>query len=90
MKKENVDSILRLKNREIRNEREKVQAGRITNTIISAYLSLLVERVGSFRIPKKEVSRVLGQFVTTAISDGDDYVITVKKLTNTGECCGEK
>lgn len=89
MKKENVVDVLRLKNREIRNEREKVQAGQITNTIISAYLSLLVERVGTFRVPKKEVSRALGQFVTTAVADGDDYVITVKQLTDIGECGGK-
>ena len=88
MKKENVVDVLRLKNREIRNEREKVQAGQITNTIISAYLSLLVERVGTFRVQKKEVSRALGQFVTTAVADGDDYVITVKQLTDIGECGG--
>ena len=89
-KRDDFEAMLRLKNREIKNEREKARAKEITNLIISAYLSLLVERLGTFRVPKKEVSRALGSFVTSAISDGDDYVITVEKLTEKGECGGEK
>ena len=84
-RRDDFEAMLRLKNREIRNEREKTREKDITNLIISAYLSLLVERLGTFRVPKKEVSRALGSLVTVAACDGEDYLITVKKLTDTGE-----
>ena len=81
MQDKSVESIIRAKNRELRNERERTQALEITNTIISAYLSLLVEKVGSVRISKKAVSHALGNFITNARSEGDDNIITVKKTT---------
>ena len=79
MQERSVESIIRAKNRELRNERERTQALEITNTIISAYLSLLVEKVGSVKISKKAVSDALGNYITSARSEGDDYVITVEK-----------
>lgn len=90
MEQEKIKNILRLKNREIKHEREKIQAKEITNVIISAYLSLLVERLGSVRIPKKEISRALGGFVTTAVSDGDDYIITVEEICGKSENGGNE
>ena len=84
MQGRSVESIIRAKNRELRSERERTQALEITNTIISAYLSLLVERSGGVRIPKKAVSEALGNFVTNAHADGDDYVITVARTVRDG------
>lgn len=89
-KRDDFEAMLRLKNREISNEREKVREKEITNLIISAYLSLLVEDRGSFRVSKEEVSRALGNLVTVATSDGDHYVITVKELTKKDEYGGEE
>lgn len=89
MQEKAVENLMRLKNKEIRFEREKNQALEITNTIISAYLSILVERLGSVRIPKSEVSAALGGYVTTARAEGDDYVITVQKTAPTGKCGDE-
>ena len=86
MQRRSVEDMLRLKNKEIRSEREKNQALEITNTIISAYLSVLVERLGSVRIPKSEISAALGGYVTTARADGDDYVITVQSSAPAGKC----
>ena len=85
MQKKSVDGIMSLKNREIKALKEQTQALEITNTIISAYLSVLVERLGGVRIPKREISAALGGFVTTAQSDGEDYVIKVEKLSPVGE-----
>ena len=85
MQKKSFEEIIRLKNCEIRAEREKNQALEITNTIISAYLSVLVEKLGSVRIPKREISAALGGFITTATADGDDYVIAVTKSDAAGE-----
>ena len=89
-KRDDFEAMLRLKNREISNEREKVREKEITNLIISAYLSLLVEDRGSFRVSKEEVSRALGNLVTVATSDGDHYVITVKELEKKDEYGGEE
>ena len=86
MQGRSAEEILRLKNKEIRSERERNQALEITNTIISAYLAVLVERLGSVRIPKSQISAALGSYVTTASADGDDYVITVQKSAPTGKC----
>jgi hypothetical protein len=36
------------------------------------------------RIPKGEVSRALGNFITSARSEGDDYIITVEKTVGEG------
>ena len=80
-----VESIIRAKNRELRAEREKVQALEITNTIISAYLSILVESRGGVRISKKAVSDALGNFTTRATADGEDYLITVERGLVEGE-----
>lgn len=84
-----VENILREKNRELRAEKERNQALEITNTIISAYLSILAEKLGTVRIPKKDVSLALGNLVTRACSEGDDYIITVEKISCPGECGGE-
>ena len=78
-----VESIIRAKNREIRSERERIQALEITNTIISAYLAILVERAaGEVRISKKAVSEALGSFSTSARSEGEDYIISVERTAS--------
>lgn len=89
MQKRSAEGAIRAKNREIRAEKEKNQALEITNAIISAYLSILVERLGGVRIPKKEVSLALGSYVTRASSDGEDYIITVEKHASAGESGGQ-
>ena len=90
MQEKAVEGMMRLKNRELRAEKEKNQALEITNTIISAYLSVLVERLGSVRIPKSEISAALGGYVTTAWAEGDDYVITVQRTAAAGMSSDEQ
>ena len=89
MQERSVEEIVRLKNKELRSERERNQALEITNTIISAYLSVLVERLGGVRIPKSEISAALGGYVTMARAEGDDYVITVEKSSPAGKSSEE-
>jgi hypothetical protein len=88
MQERSVESVIRAKNREIRIERERTQALEITNTIISAYLSLLVEKAGKVRIPKRLVSEALGNFVTSAKAEGDDYIITVERTVGEASDAG--
>ena len=89
MQERSVEEIVRLKNKELRSERERNQALEITNTIISAYLSVLVERLGGVRIPKSEISAALGGYVTMARAEGDAYVITVEKSSPAGKSSEE-
>ena len=77
------DYIIRSKKKEISKLRELIEAKEVTNVIISAYLSLLVERLGGVRIPKNVISSALSNFRTIAESDGDDYVITVRRIEDT-------
>lgn len=75
-----IRGILKGKNSQIKNEREKYDAERAANLILSAYLALLVSKRGEVRIPKKEISDALGRFFVTASALGDDYIIEVNEL----------
>lgn len=80
-----IRGILKRKNLQIRAEREKLEAERTANAILSAYIALLVSRRGVIKIPKKEISEALGRFSASAVSSGDDYVIEVGELPR-GSC----
>lgn len=82
-----IREILKRKNLQIRVEREKLEAERAANMILSAYIALLVSQRGSIKIPKKEVSEALGKFIACASSVGEDYVIEVGELPR--HSCGK-
>ena len=72
--------ILKSKNSQIKSEREKYEAERAANLILSADLALLVSERGEVRISKKEVSDALGRFFVAASANADDYIIEVNEL----------
>ncbi len=76
-----IKEILKRKNEQIKKEREKLRAQECANMIMSAYFTILLCERGAVRIPKSEISRVLGSYRVHASSDGDDYVIEVKSAT---------
>ena len=77
-----IKGILKRKNAQIRAEREKFEAERMANSIVAAYLFVLIADLGgSVRIPKKDVSDALGRFFVNAYPSDDDYVIEVKELS---------
>lgn len=84
-----IRGILKRKNMQLKAEREKLEAERAANVILSAYIALLVSRRGSVRIPKKEISDALGRFVACASSSGDDYVIEVGELSTSARGRGK-
>lgn len=53
----------------------RVRALEETNSILSAYLGLLITRCGSVKLPKSLVSRGIGGFDVTVFLEGDHYVI---------------
>ncbi len=72
-----VKDIIKRKNDQIREEREKLRAEECANIILSAYFAILLSERGAVRIPKSEISRALGAYRVNASSDGNDYVIEV-------------
>ena len=79
-----IRGIMKRKNLQLRAEREKYEAERAANVILSAYLALLVSRHGAVRVPKKEISGALGRFMARASVSGDDYVIEVGEVGAVG------
>lgn len=72
-----IRGILKRKNAQLRDERQKYEAEKAANLILSAYVAVLAARCGELRIPKKEISEALGRFFVNASVSGDDYVIEV-------------
>lgn len=70
-----------VRNRLVKLERDKVKAYEETNKILSAYIAVLAERHGTVRIPKKAISEALGNFKASVGVDGEDYIITIERIT---------
>ena len=77
--------VLKRKNVQIRCEREKYRAEKAMNSILTAYVFYLAARYGNLRIPKAEISDLLGKGEVLAYSDGENYVIEVKNSGASGE-----
>lgn len=65
------------KNRQIRLEREKNRALEETNSILSAYLAILIEKNGDVRIPRRLVRDAIGNYRACVEVEGDDYLIKI-------------
>lgn len=72
-----IAALLKRKNKQIRQERERADGLEEINRILTAYLAILLEKRGSVRIPKTQIKEALGRFACAVISSGNDYVITV-------------
>ena len=70
-------NIIKSKNVEIKALRETSRAQDSINLILSAYIAIMTEKKGKTVIAKKTVSEALGKYLVNAVSEGDDYVITV-------------
>ena len=70
-----------VRNRLVRLEREKIKAYEETNKILAAYIAVLISRHGTVRIPKKAISEALDNYKSSVGVDGEDYVITIEKIT---------
>ena len=75
-----IRSILKRKNAQIRAEREKYIAEMAVNVILAAYLTLLVSKQGTVRLPRKEVREALGKFHVSFSASGEDYIIEAAEL----------
>ena len=73
-----IKHLLGIKKRQIRYERERSRAIEESNKILSAYITLLSEKMGEIRVPRAEVSRVLGKCRVRVSRSGEDYVIFVE------------
>ncbi len=83
-----IRGVVKLKNAQIRAEREKSAAQREANKILSAYIVLLASGQDGIRILKKDVGMALGRYIAEISHDGDYYMIRVRE--NTGRCPGKR
>lgn len=65
------------KNRLISLEREKNRALFETNSILSAYIAVLLDGKGSVRISRKQIRDSIGRYAAKVITDGEEYIISV-------------
>lgn len=72
---------LKSKNSRIKKAIEAAEAAKCENRILSAYIALIASKYGVIKIPKKEISEVLGHFGVLASSDADNYIIEVFELS---------
>lgn len=88
LKNKIVGGLLRMKNRQLRAEREKSRALGETNSILSAYVASLIEERGGARIAKDQIRCAIGKYTAQVLTDGADYVISV--IRNGNEFYGAK
>ena len=88
LKNKIVGGLLKMKNRQLRAEREKSRALSETNSILSAYVASLIEERGGARIAKDQIRKAIGKYTAQVLSEGADYVISV--IRNGNECYGAK
>ena len=72
-----INRLIAYKNRQISLEREKNRALCETNSILSAYVALLVDSQESARISRRKIRDSVGRYVAKVTADGDDYVISI-------------
>lgn len=83
-------ALIARKNRQIRLERERCRALEQTNTVLSAYVGLLVARCGGVAIPKSLVSKALGCYKLSVSTQGDCYTVSVQCDSDLIDACAAK
>ena len=69
LKNKIVGGLLKMKNRQLRAEREKSRALDETNSILSAYVASLIEERGGARIAKDQIRSAIGKYSAQVIAD---------------------
>ena len=69
--------LIGFKNRQISLERERNRALGETNSILSAYVAILVDGKDTARISRKTIRDSIGRYTAEVTSVGDEYVIRV-------------
>lgn len=72
-------ALLSLRSRQLRLERERRAALEETNSILSAYLAILIEKEECVRVPRELVRGAIGKYRATVKASGDDYLIGITR-----------
>lgn len=64
-----------LKNRQLREARERVRALEETNSILTAYLGFLIAKCGEIVMPRSVLSEGIGNFDISVEQNGENYLI---------------
>ena len=84
-------AILRHKNKQIREERTKLEAMCEADRILSAYLALLIEdRGGCETLSRSRVSEAIGKYDVSLERKDNDYVLRLKKRSQGGVRIGKE
>ena len=83
-------NIIKSKNVEIKALREAERAHESVNVILAAYIAILVKKTGRTVVPKSAVAEALGQYLVSATSDVDNYVIEVIDSEAEATCGAKK
>lgn len=73
--------IIKRKNGQIREEREKLLAAEAANRILSTYLLCFVKETGEVRVSKDKIAEEFGKYRVDISTTDEDYVIKVRELT---------
>ena len=73
--------IIKRKNGQIREEREKLLAAEAANRILSTYLLCFVKEAGELRVSKDKIAEEFGKYRVDISASDEDYVIKVRELT---------
>lgn len=72
-----IREILRRKNSQLRLERERTEIQENINSVLSAYIAVLIGRVGSVYVTKKELSESIGRYRAELQERDGGYVISL-------------
>ena len=73
--------IIKRKNAQLRQEREKLLAAEASNRILASYIHCLAKDTGEVRIKKSKISEVFGRYRADVSVNDEEYIIKIKELT---------
>ena len=74
--------IIKRKNAQLREEREKLLAAEAVNRILSTYLLCFIKETGEIRVSKNKISDEFGKYRVEVSASDEEYVMSVRELTD--------
>ena len=74
--------IIKRKNKQIREEREKLLAAEAVNRILSTYLLCFIKEAGEIHVAKNKISDEFGKYRVEVSASDEEYIMSVRALTD--------
>ncbi len=65
------------RNKQLRDARKECRMRKEENSVLSAYLAILLEERGEIRVPRETVAEMIGHYRAAVSRVGDDYKISL-------------